>query len=616
MPILCRVGCTVLGAALLALGLGAPAAADDGVTVARAIAEFGTPDLPEGFAHWPYADPAAPKGGSVTLGTIGSFDSLNTYILRGNWPAGIGLIGDALMTGSADDLLAAYGLIAETVEYPADRSWIIFNLRPAARWHDGHPITADDFLFAYETIRDHGRPFLQSAYQDVEAFEVLGPHRFRISVKTRNRMKPLVRAAGLSPLPRHWWQADGRDITKTTLEPILSSGPYRIKEVEHGRSITYERVPDYWARDLPVNRGLWNFDEIRYDYYRDDTVLFEAFLSGRIDWRGENRAQRWVTGYEVPEVEDGLIIKRQLPNNAPSGFYGLVFNLRRPLFQDIRVRRALNLLFDFESIQRTVLFGLYRRIESWFPNSDYGAGGPPTPEEVAILEPFRDQLAPEVLTRAFAAPRSDGRGANRANRRAALRLLRAAGWESRDGRLVNRATGAPLAFEVLLFSPTLVRVVEPYVQALARDGIDADIRVVDTAQYLVRTDEYDFDVVRLFLTFYPPPGPLLATRFHSSTVDVRGQANFPGIKHPVVDALLDRILSAETLPQLKATTRALDRVLLWHDYAIPFWYDNIARVAHWDRFGWPERMPNYATGFPSTWWVDPAKDAAIAAARR
>lgn len=569
-----------------------------------AIAEFGEPLYTAQMAHWPYARPDAPKGGSVVLGAFGSFDSLNTYILRGNWPAGIGIISDSLMVGSGDELVSAYGQIAASVEYPADRSWIIFNLRPEARWHDGVPITADDFLFSFNTIKEIGRPFLKAFYVDAEKAEVLSPHRIKFTVRTRDTMKPLVTLGGLSPLPRHFWAT--RDITQTTLEPILGSGPYKIAAIDPGRSITYERVKDYWGDGLAINRGVNNFDQIRYDYYRDETVMFEAFLAGRIDFRSENRAQRWVTGYETPEVKSGRIVRKTVPNNAPRGNYGLAINLRRPQFQDIRVRQALNLLFDFETLQRTTLYGQYRRIASWFPNSEYGSGGPPKADELAILEKYRDRLAPEVLTAAFEPSKTDGSGNIRPQLRAALKLLEEAGWTLQGNRLANQA-GQPFALEILLYDTSLVRVTQPYVETLRKAGIDAKLRVVDTAQYEVRTDEYDFDMVILALTFYPPPGPELASYFHSSVVDVKGQGNFSAIKDPVVDALLEEIAAARTLSAVEATTRALDRVLLWGYYIVPFWYDDVSWIAYWDKFGSPATLAKYSIGFPFTWWVEPGR---------
>ncbi len=604
------------GLMLLALPAAAFAAAgategDAGVTKAWAISEFGEPMFGPDMPHWPYANPDAPKGGSVVLGAFGSFDSLNTMIERGNWPVGIGLTMDGLTVGSGDELTSAYGLIAETIEHPEDKSWIAFNLREEARWHDGQPITADDFVFAFDFIRKEGRLFLRSFYDDIDRCEAEAPKRLKCFMKTTGTMKPLIAAAGLSPLPKHYWTQQGRDLTRTTLEPPLGNGAYRIKAVDAGRSITYERVRDYWAKDLPIMRGLYNFDEIRYDYYRDDTVMFEAFMAGRIDFWTETRAQRWADAYGTAPVRNGRIVRRVTPDNAPRGVSAYVFNTRRPQFQDIRVRRALNLLYDFETIQRQILYGQYKRVKSWFPNSEYGASGKPTPEELAILEPYKDKLPPEVMSEAFEPPSTDGTGRNRANQREAFRLFEEAGWVLKGGKLVNARTGQPFKFEILLFNPGFVRVTEPFVQVLRRAGVEAEIRVVDVAQYRVRTDQYDFDVVHLGLTFFPPPGPELRSYFSSAVADVEGQGNFAGIRDAVADALMDRIVTGTDLPTIEATTRALDRVLLWGWYGIPLWHNDESWLAFWNVFGWPEKMAKYGHGFPTTWWVDPAKSAAL-----
>jgi microcin C transport system substrate-binding protein len=582
-----------------------PAAAQEAeqkVTRTWAMAEFGEPLYGPDMPHWPYANPDAPKGGSVVLGAFGSFDSLNTYILRGQFPAGIGLISDGLMTGSGDELSSAYGLIAENAEYPEDKSWIVFNLRPEARWHDGQPITAEDFKFAFDTIKQHGRPFLQSFYEDVSGIEVLDPHKLKFTFKTRNSMKPLLTVAQSSPLPRHWWNANGRDITKTTLEPLLGSGAYRIKAVDPGRSVTYERVADYWAADLPVNRGLNNFDQIRYDYYLDDTVLFEAFVAGRIDYRQENRAQRWNQSYDVPAVKDGNLIKRVVPDETPRGTQGYIFNLRRQQFQNVRVREAINLLYDFESVQRTLLFGEYKRVKSWFPNSEFGASGAPDPAELAILEKYKDKVRGEVLTKAYEPPVTDASGNIRNNLREALRLFRDAGWELKNNRLVN-AAGDQMRMEILLVSPSLVRVTEPFVQNARRAGIDASIRVVDTSQYQVRVDDFDYDLLAVSLNFFPPPGAEQRSYFGSAAADIRGSANIPGIKDPVVDGLIEELIGAKDLATLAATNRALDRVLLWGWYQIPQWYNDESWLAYWNKFGYPEKKARYSIGFPGTWWM-------------
>lgn len=598
-------------ALLLSVAGGAALAQEQPVTKTGAIAEFGAPLYPPDMPHFPYVNPAAPKGGSVTLGAFGSFDSLNILIERGTWPTGIGLTNDSLMAGSSDELFAAYGLIAETVEYPADKSWIIFNLRPQARWHDGHPITAEDFVFAFDFIRKDGRLFLRSFYDDIESCAALEPRRLKCVMRTKNTMKPLMAAAGLNPVAKHYWTQPGRDLSKTYLEPALDSGPYRIKSVESGRSIVYERVKDHWAADLPIRRGTNNFDEIRYEYYRDDTVMFEAFMAGRSDFWAENRAARWATGYNVDPVKSGRIIRWEAEDNEPRGVMGYVFNTRRPQFNDIRIRKALNYLYDFETTQRQLLYGQYKRVKSWFPNSEYGAKGPPTAEELAILAPFKDKLPEEALSQAFEPPLTDGSGQNRANQREAFRLFKEAGWELKNGKLLHVASGQPFKFEILMRDPGFVRVTEPFVQGLKKAGIEAEIRVVDTAQYQVRTDEYDFDMVVLGLTFYPPPGPELRSYYASAVADVKGQGNFAAIRDPVVDALLDKITSGTDLPTIQAQTRAMDRALLWGWYLIPLWYADTDRLAYWDRFSKPEVRGKYSVGFPATWWLDSAKDAKL-----
>lgn len=605
----------ILSTCCIALLLGSGpvfAAEEQHITRAWAIAEFGEPLYAEGIEHWPYANPDAPKGGTIVLGAFGSFDSLNVYVLRGTWASGIGLIYDSLMTGSGDELATMYGLIAESVEYPEDKSWIVFNLRPEARFHDGTPITAHDFEFTFEVIREHGRPFLQSFYEEVDAVEVLGDHRLKFTFTTRDSMKPLIKIAGLSPEPRHYWAE--RDISRTFLEPQLSSGPYRLAELDPGRSITYERVEDYWAADLPVNRGLNNFDRIRYDYYRDMEVMFEAFKAGEIDFRAENSARRWATGYDIEQVRNDRIITETIPDENPQGIQAFFFNLRRDTFSDIRVREALGQLFDFEAIQRTVLYGQYARVNSYFPNSDFGVdGGLPTDEELTILEPYRDQLPEEVFTQAFEPPRTDGSGNIREQLREALRLLREAGWQLQDGRLVK--DGRRMNIEFLTVSADSERIIAPFIQNLRRVGIEASIRLVDSAQYERRIDERDFDIITVRLNFFPPPGPELRSYYGSAAADVEGSANMAGIKHPVVDALIEQIIAAEDLDTLKATNRALDRVLLWQHYVIPQFYNDAFRIAYWNRFDRPETLPRYGTGFPTTWWLDAEKDSRLSLRR-
>ncbi len=599
---------------VLALALGtaimgqAPVGAQDQIVQKWAIAEFGEPLYANGLQHFPYANPDAPKGGRVVLSDFGNFDTLNFYVQKGEWPSSIGLIYDDLMTGSADEIDGLYGLIAHSVEYPEDRSWAIFNLRPEAVYHDGAPIIAQDFVFALQTIKAHGRAFVKSFYEDIDRAEALSDRRLKFHFRTTGSMKPITIAAGMSPLPVHYWK--DRDVTASTLEPPLSSGPYRIKELDPGRSITYERVPDYWAKDLPVRRGLYNMDEIRYEYYRDLTVEFEAFKAGEIDFRSEGSAKRWMTEYDIRPVQEGRMVRQEIPSKRPRGMGGYFFNLKREKFADIRVREAIMMLYDFEAIQRTLLYGQYRRIHSYFPNSDYGATGVPTAAEKTILAPFADQLPEGILDRAFVPPTTDGSGRDRRNLRRALGLFQAAGWELQAGKLISSRTGEPFRIELMTAYPENQRLALPYVESLKRAGIEASIRLVDTSQWRTRIYDYDFDLWVGGLNFFPPPGTELRSFFGSESADIRG-GNSGGIKNPVVDELIEQIVQARELEVLQHTTRALDRVLLWNHYAVPTFFNDEAWIAYWDRFGFPERRPIYSVGFPGTWWIDSAKDAAL-----
>ncbi|MEM7225363.1 MAG: extracellular solute-binding protein [Pseudomonadota bacterium] len=608
-----RVLARAAAAGLLAIGLALPAARAEEHTITKtwSMAEFGEPLYKDGIEHWPYVNPDAPKGGKVTLGAYGSFDSFNTVILKGEFPSSIGLIYDGLMTSSGDELMSAYGLIAESAEFPEDKSWIIFNLRPEARYSDGVPITAHDFKYGFDVLKEHGRPLLRSFLEDIESAEVLSDHRIKYNMKTRHSMKPLMMVSGFSPMPRHFW-GDNHDVTKTTLDPPPSSGAYRIKTVDPGRSITYERIKDYWGADLPVNRGLNNFDEIRYEHYLDQTVMFEAFKAGQIDYRGENSAKRWKTGYELPAVQEKRIILANEPSEVPQGAHAFFFNLRRPHFEDARVRQAIGYLYDFEAMQRTLLFGEYQRVGSYFPNSDYGASGPPTPEELEVLESYRDELPPEVFTEAFQPPKTDGSGRIRANLRKAMALFREAGWTLNNGKLVNEDSGEQMKLEILTGSPETKRLTLPFIENLRRAGIDASLRLVEPAQWRSRIEQYDFDVYSARNNFFPPPGTELRIYFGSEVEGNPGTGNRMGYSNPVADALIDQIIGAKDLATLKATTRALDRVLLWNFNIIPQYYPDESWFAYWNKFGRPERRPRYSIGFPATWWLDEKLEAELA----
>ena len=579
---------SVFCTALFALSFSVPQISiAEEITKTWAMAEFGEPLYKDGIDHWPYVNPDAPKGGSIVLGASGSFDSLNTYILKGTYPRSLGLAGDSLMTGSADELDSAYGLIAETAEFPEDKSWVIFNLRPEAKFSDGAPITARDFEFALETIRAYGRPFLKSFYEEIEGIEVLGDHKLKFNLTTKDSMKPIMTAAGMGPLHSEYWKE--RDISKTYLEPQPSSGAYVISSVDPGRSITYTRDENYWGKDLEVNRGLNNYDEIRYDYYRDLEVLVEAFKSGALDYRQENSSKRWATAYKIDDVDDGNIVLATPPDNQPQGIQAFMLNSRRAPFDDQRVRRAFNFLYDFEATRRTILYDQYERVNSYSPNSEYGATGKPTAEEVAVLEPFRDQLPEEVFTEEYLSPVTDGSGKNRKQVREALKLFKEAGWNLSEGKLMK--DGKQMKIEILLNAAGSERVHALFVQGMKKVGIDAEFRVVDSAQYEVRTEEFDFDIVSTLFNFFPPPGPELRSYYGSEAADERGTANYIGVKSDVVDELIEQVIVAPSLEELKVVTRALDRVLLWNDHVVPQFYNATFRLAYWNRFGQPETKP-------------------------
>ncbi len=607
-------------AALLFLAL--PAPATEQLAVYTSFAEFGEPKYQEGFTHFDYVNPDAPKGGAIRLSAFGTFERLDTIRLGGSWAAGIGLTSDSLMTGSADELASYYPSIAESVAVPDDLSYAVFTINPAARYHDGHPITAEDFVFAFDHMQENGRPLLKQFFQEIVSATAVSEREVRYDFATTDSWKVVGLAAGMSPEPKHFWEESGRDINESYLEPALDHGEYRIVDVDPGRSITYERVEDYWAADLPTKVGQSNFDRITYVYFRDDDVMFEAFMGGDYDFRSENSSRRWATLYQDTEqVESGKVVVTTMPDNMPRGFVGFVFNTRLEKFQDIRVREALGYLFDFEWTRENVMYGSYERSRSYFNNSDYGISDFPIPEgpELAFLEPFRGQVSESVFTTPFTVPETDGSGRIRSQMRTALRLLGEAGWEVRESVLTNTATGAPLEIEFLLRSDALLRVIQPYVNNLKRAGINAEVRIVDTAQYERRTDDFDYDIIYIGANFFPPPGAELRTYFDSAMADERGSANWPGIDNPVVDALLLEVIKAgETgdLELLKAANRALDRVLLWNHYIIPSYFNREFRIAYWDRFGRPEQPPRYGIGFPGSWWFDEERAAQLPSGRR
>ena len=516
------------------------------------------------------------------------------------------------MASASDEPFSEYGLVAESIEMPPDRSWVAFKLRPEARFQDGTPVTPADVLFSLEILRSKGHPFYRSYYAAVSKAEQIGERTVKFSFDGgNNRELPLI-LGQLPVLSKAYWQ--GRDFDKTTLEAPLGSGPYRVESLDPGRSITYRLDDNYWARDLPVNRGRHNFGHIRIDYYRDATVALEAFKAGEYDFRQENIAKNWATAYDVPPVREGLIKLAEIPHQSPTGMQAFVFNTRREMFHDPRVRQALAYAFDFEWANKNLFNGAYTRTASFFSNSELASRSLPGPAELKILEPFRDQLPPEVFDKVYEPPASDGSGNIRGNLRRAMELLKQAGWEVRDRKLVNAASGQPMSFEILLVDPAFERVVLPFARNLKRLGIEARVRTVDSTQYQNRLDEYDFDMIVHSFGQSLSPGNEQADFWGSKQADLPGSRNVAGVKDPVVDALVEQVIAAPDRPSLVARVRALDRVLLWGHYVIPQWHLRYFRVAYWDKFGRPEINPKYALGF-DTWWVDPAKQAALDARR-
>jgi microcin C transport system substrate-binding protein len=570
---------------------------------------YGTLKYPPDFKHFDYVNPNAPKGGHVKYEAIGTFDTLNPFTLKGVAAAGVGTVFDTLLASAADDPVAAYGLVAESVVVASDRLSVLYTVRKEARFHDGSLMTADDVIWTFDTLKTKGHPAYHLYYADVLKAEKEGERGVRFSFRTAdNRELPQI-VGEMAVLSKAWWA--NRDFQKTTLDPIVGSGPYTIDSIDPGRAITYRRVPDYWANDLAVNVGRHNFDSIRYDYYRDQTVALEAFKAGAYDLRQENVAKNWAIGYDGPALSQGLIKKQEIPNKVPQGMQAFVFNTRNPLFQDPRVRQALGYLFDFEWSNKNLFYGAYIRTKSYFSNSDLASSGLPGDDERALLEPFREQIPDAVFTTVFEPPTTDGTGNIRENLRAALRLLMDAGWTVKEGQLVN-AQGQPFAFEFLLAQPEFERVVLPYGQNLARVGIKMSVRTIDPAQYENRMRNFDFDMAVASWGESLSPGNEQRDYWTSGAADQPGSQNYAGIKSKAVDSLVGQVIHAKDRASLIAATRALDRVLLWGFYVVPNWYFPYFRVAFWDKFGEPPHPPPYALDLES-WWVEAARASDIEA---
>ncbi len=560
------------------------------------------------FTHFDYVNPEAPKGGSIRMAASGTFDSLNPYTNKGTPVSGIGLIYDTLMTQSRDEPFSLYPLIAESTEKAPDNSSITFNLNPDARFHDGKPITADDVKYTFELLTRHGHPFYRSYYSDVDTVTVLADRRVKFTFKHSNNPELPFILSELPVLPKHHWELDENDFSSASLHIPLGSGPYQVKSVDGGRSIAYQRVKDYWAKDLPVNRGRYNFDEVSYDYYRDEHVALQALKAGEYDLRYENIAKNWATAYDVPPVHNGELILATIPTRNPAPIQGFAFNLRRDFLQDPLVRKAMGYAMDFEWLNRNLFHDSYLRSTSYFGNSGMEATGIPEGDELKLLEPWRKQLPTELFTTPYSVPVTNGSGNIRPQLKKALRLLKKAGWTLENNKLVNN-NGQPLEIELLLGQPSLERVALPFKKNLEQMGIELKIRTVDISQYINRIRDFDYDMIVAGYGQSASPGNEQTGFWGSKAADTKGSRNYMGIKDPVVDAMIDHVIDATSREELTTAVRALDRVLLWGEYLIPQWYYPYDRIAHSNRLIRPESEPLYSTDI-YTWWIDSQPDAA------
>ncbi len=581
---------------------------DPVTTISHGISLYGDLKYGPDFKHFDYVNPDAPKGGTLVQSTIVAFDTLNPFTLKGTPAAGLALIYDSLMVASADEPNAMYGLIARSIEVPNDRSFAIFHIDPRARFQDGSEITAEDVVFSYEILVEKGSPVYRQYFSQIEGAEVLDELTVKFTFKPGNNRETPMTVAGISIMPKKFW--DGKDFSKTTFEIPVGSGAYRVDSIEAGRRITYKRDENYWAADFPVNRGQNNFNTIRYDTYLDPEVQRQAFLAGEYMIRSEHSSRDWNTAYNTPAVERGDIQKEFMPDHLPTGMQAYVMNIRNPLFADRRVRRALQYGLDFQWLNRAMFYGAYSRTDSYFANSELAAKGVPTGDELAMLEPYRDQLPAKLFTEPYHQPDFDAPNGRREALREAMTMLNEAGWEVRDKVLVNKETGQPFRFELIIRQPGLEKIALVVKSRLKQLGVQMDIRLIDTGQWVNRIQAFDFEVTTFWWQQSLTPGNEQRVFWSSEAADQQGSRNFAGIKDPVVDAMIENVASANSWDELVAATRALDRVLLWGDYVIPQWYLGGDRMVWWNIFGRPDEVPLKGMSI-MRWWIDKDKSAAL-----
>jgi len=595
---------------IIGLFITSSAGAENPVTSRHGIAMHGTVKYAAGFKHFDYVNANAPKGGTLRTNSLGSFDSLNNFAIKGEAASGLRMIYDSLTTASADEPFSRYGLIASRMDMPKDRSWIIFHMRPQAQWHDGQPITADDVVWTFTELTTNPTvsPFYRFYYGDVAKVEALDAHTVKFSFKPVGNMEIPLTVSEMPILPKHYWTEKGknRNLGKSTLTPPLGSGAYKISKFEPGRYIAYERVKTYWGKDLNVNIGLHNFAVQRVEYFRDGNVAVEGFKGGAYDLRQENISKVWATGYDIPAIKNGQIIKQAIPHHNTAPMQGYVYNTRRQIFKDPRVRQALAFAFDFEWSNQNLFYSQYKRTRSYFGNSILEAKGLPRGEELKILEKYRGRIPNQVFTTEYNPPATKGDGRIRANLKIADKLLKDAGWVIKGKDRVNVKTGQKLEFEIMLVQPAFERITLPFTKHLSRLGVTARVRTVDSAQYIKRLETFDFDMMVGGWGQSLSPGGEQRSYWGSQAADVPGSRNLIGIKDTVIDDLIQLITSAPDRKSLEQRTRALDRVLQWGHYIIPHWYADYDRVLYWNKYSRPKG--NLPYGFsPARWWYDQAK---------
>tara|TARA_B100000427_G_scaffold311202_1_gene301636 strand:+ start:2012 stop:3826 length:1815 start_codon:yes stop_codon:yes gene_type:complete len=570
---------------------------------AHAISMHGTPKYPKSFKHFDYVDPDAPIGGIIKLHQIGSFDTLNNFILKGDPAVNLSQIHDSLLVKSNDEPFTMYGLIAENITVPKDRSWVIFKIRKEAKFHNGEPIRVEDVIWTLNTLKDKGHPFYKFYYKSVKKAEKISDSEVKFFFESdRNLELPLI-IGQMKILSEKYWKNKFENVL---LENPIGSGPYRVKSFKAGRTIEFEKVSDYWGKNLPVNKGKFNFNKVIIEYFRDATVALEAFKTGDYDFRQENQAKRWANAYNFNAIENGQVIKQSVKHEIPTGMQGFFINTRKDIFKNRIVRKALNYAFDFEWTNKILFFNQYKRTNSFFSNSDLASLNLPTKEELKLLDPFKDELTDEVFYNIYKNPVNDGSGNIRNNLKIADKLLFEAGWIIKDGKRINKETGRPLKFTILLVSPEFERIALPYAKNLKKIGIEAKVRTVDSAQYERRLENFSFDMTVISLGQSLSPGNEQIDFWHSSSARINGSRNYSGISNTTVDFLIDKIIAAKDRESLKNATKALDRVLLNGYYVVPHWHIQDFRISYWNKFGKPKINPKYDLGLDG-WWYDKDK---------